>query len=206
MGLRAREWGALWAGNSPEEALPPPRPPQARAQGSSAAGPVPSTLPDLGIGFYTTDFIAFLYNWRGPGEELVPASAPSRQATRRPQTGHRAPGRVQTLGQAPGSVSLPCTTLPPSLWQVMDAPRPQDGIRGGLQAVPVQGAASGGREDRALPWQDEGGPGRRRRAWAAASSRAKCVWPAWPGPAGRRARVLWPRSQAWGRGSQGTGK
>lgn len=49
--------------DSEEEALSS-QPHQARAQGSSASGPLPLTLPDLGIGFYTTDFIAFLYNSR----------------------------------------------------------------------------------------------------------------------------------------------
>lgn len=50
--------------DSREEALHSSQPHQARAQGSSASGPVPLTLPDLGTGFYTTDFIAFLYNSR----------------------------------------------------------------------------------------------------------------------------------------------
>lgn len=79
-GLKAREWGGqrvglegwAWRGRGclPREqrGSPSSHPsvphPQARAQGSSASGPVPLTLPDLGIGFYTTDFIAFLYNSR----------------------------------------------------------------------------------------------------------------------------------------------
>ena len=56
----------LWVGKQRAKRKPflSSQPPQTRAQGSSASGPVPWTLPDLGIGFYITDFIAFLYNSR----------------------------------------------------------------------------------------------------------------------------------------------
>lgn len=106
-------------------ALPPSRPRQARAQGSSAAGPVPSTLPDLGIGFYTTDFIAFLYNsrlselerpWRLTSIRLHPfhgevKGSPETELSRSQL------GTGQTLGEnTSSSVSLHYMTLPPDLW------------------------------------------------------------------------------------------